>query len=159
MKIKLNGKSKTVLLKVHDNDEWCQWCDYAVVELTQEFVDVARKQLEILLKMKEENSSVYKIETFDYSCDFISSEEHDTRTSSEILDQLYDTGIDTAGVMGIDGYDDKAEGLVLLRTDCDTMEITDYGVRFTAYVKHTNQLIDTEKITFERMDALFPQQK
>ena len=107
--------------------------------------------------MKKENPSVYNIETFDYGCNYISSEEHGERTSSEILDQFEETGIDIAGHMGIDGFDEDADGLVLLRTDGDTMEVTDYGVRWTSYVKHTNQYIDTEAIPFTRIDALYPQ--
>ena len=158
MKIKLNEESKTILMKVHSADDYCSDCRFAVIELSPELVNKVFDFRNALLKLKVKYPSTYKIEEFDYSCNYIGEVEYqDEQTIGEILYEFEDTHIDDGGVLGIDGYDSKAEGLVMVRAECGGMEITDYGIRFITFVKHTNTLLETETISFDLINKLFPQ--
>lgn len=160
MEIKLNEKSKTILMKVHSADDVCSDCRFAVVELSPELVNKAFDFRNALIELKVKHSSVYKIEEFDYSCDYIGEVEYqDEQTIDEILYEFEDTHIGDGGTLGIDGYDREAKGLAIARTDGDCLEVTSYDIRFSTYVKHTNTLLETEAISFDHINRLFPQLK
>lgn len=148
MNLKLKENSSTVLLKVYDSDEDFTRCNYAVVKITKELLEIISK-----LRKGRDELGCYEVTKFDYSCKFLAQDEfEDEQISEELVEALEDFTKDNAGTWQIEDVDmDEVE---TLRTDADTVHVCEFGVKWNAYGKYSGIEFNTEKISWEQIDKM-----
>ena len=148
MNLKLKENSLTVLLKVYDNDEDFTRCDYAIVKITKDLLETISK-----LRKGRDEMKCYEVTAFDCSCHFLAQDEfEDEQITDELVDALEDFTKDSAGVWQVEDVD--MDAVEVLRTDADTVHISDFGIKFSSYGKYSGVKFDTEKISWERIDKM-----
>ena len=148
MNLKLKENSSTVLLKVYDNDDDFTRCDYAVVKITKELLEAISK-----LRKGREELGCYEVKNFEYSCNFLAQDEfEDEQISDELVEILEDFTKDNAGAWQIESVD--LSDVETLRTDADTIHISDFGIKWVAYGKYSGVEFSTEKISWEQIYAM-----
>lgn len=149
--IKAKEGSSTFLLKVYDTDDDCVRCNYAIVTITKNLMDVISK-----LRKGRDNMGCYEVTDFNYSCRFLNQDEwafqnDEKNIPEELVDELDEFTQDNKGVWQIEPVGELPE----IITDADTIHVSQFGVKFTAYMKHTEGVrFSTEKISFEKLDKL-----
>ena len=148
MDFKLKKNSSTVLLKVYDDDQDFVRCEYAVVKITKDLLDIISK-----LRKGRNELGCYQVNAFQYSCHFFAQDEFDDeQISDDILESAYNIAQDNAGVWQVEAVD--MDAIETLRTDADRVIVDDYGVKWEAYGKCSGVRFDTEKISWERIDKM-----
>jgi hypothetical protein len=146
MTIQKKKDSTTVLLKVYDNDTEFTRCNYAIVEITKDLLETVSK-----LRKGRDELKCYETTEFNYSCEFLAQDEfEDEHISDELIEALETLTEDNAGVWQIESFGD----VETLRTDADTIHVSDFGFKFEAYGKHSGVEFTTEKIPFDIIDSL-----
>ena len=147
--IEIKKNSSTFLLKVHDNDPDFVRCDYAVVEITKGL-------LELISKLRKSREELGNYQTVDWSCacHFFNQDEFDEgeMISDELLCRLEELTDDNAGTWSIAPVD--TDKIPELRTESNTVHVTDFGIHFTATGKYSGVEYSTEKISWENIDKL-----
>lgn len=138
--------SSTFLLKVYDNDDEFTRCNYAIVTITKDLLEIVSK-----LRKGREQLGCYEVTEFNYACEFLAQDEfEDEHISEELEEELEDFTQDNVGVWQI-----KPIGEVeTLRTDANRVIITDFGIKWEAYGKFSGVQFDTEKISWDLLDNL-----
>jgi len=148
MNLKLKENSSTFLLKVYDNDADFTRCNYAVVKITRNLLETISK-----LRKGREELDCYEVTKFEYSCNFLAQDEfEDRQISEELVEALEEFTEDNVGVWQIEDVD--MNEVETLRTDADTIHISDFGIRFVSFGKHSGVRFNTEKISWKRIDAM-----
>jgi hypothetical protein len=144
--IKSKEGSSTFLLKVYDTDEDFIRCNYAIVTITKDLMDVISK-----LRKGRDEMKCYEVTEFQYACEFLAQDEfEDEMISDELVDELEDFTQDNSGVWQIEPIED----VVTLRTDADTIHVSDYGIKWTTYGKFSGVRFSTERISWDLLDNL-----
>lgn len=149
MNLKRNENSSTFLMKVHDNDPYFVRCDYAIVEISKDL-------LELISKLRKSREETGNYQTVDWSCacHFLNQDEFDEgeMVTDEMLEELETLTEDNYGTWKIDPVD--MEALPQLRTVNDTVVVCSFGIHFTAVGKYSGVEYSTEKISWEEIDNL-----
>ena len=157
--IRRTDKSNTILVKVHDSDDVCCTTDYAIIV----FDDTLINKINLLKKhfdeLKEVNKILYQIQSFDYSCYYISNCDYDgvERSSDEIMEQLEETDIWTDGWCFIEPIEniEEVEGLEILSMDGETIKVREHSIAFDASIRHTTTSCWTTEILFSDLNKHF----
>jgi len=149
-KVKAQEGSTTFLLKVYDNDDYCVRCNYAIVTITKDLLETISK-----LRKGREAMGNYEVTDFNYSCSFLNQDEwacenDEKNIPEELVDELDEFTEDNAGVWQIEPLGDVEK----IRTEVDTIRVSEFGVKFSSYMKNTDIEFNTEKISFDLIDKL-----
>jgi hypothetical protein len=148
MELKIKENSSTVLLKVYDNDDDFTRCNYAVVKFTKTLLEEISK-----LRKGREAMGNYEVNNFNYSCNFLAQDEfEDEEISEELVEELEDFTKGNEGVWQIEDVD--LSDVPTLRTDADTIHVSEFGVKWVAYGKYSGVELSTEKISWEVIDQM-----
>lgn len=152
MELKIKENSSTVLFKVHSNDNDFTRCEYAFVTFTKELIERVNK-----LREARKSLGCYEVTDFYGSTNFLNQDEFayesdDENISEELSDALWDFTRDNKGTWNVEPVD--LEDVPMIRTEADTVHVSDYGVRFIAYMKHVGVELCTEKISWEEIDKM-----
>jgi len=143
--------SPVVLVKAgSDEDQFCT-TRFAVVTFTEELIERISK-----LRKARELAETYEISEFNYACDFVNEHDFATEREEETINEdeiveLERFTEDNAGAWAIEPLNEDLAGF---RTSGDMMYVSEYGVKFDAYLKHTNDRIYTERIPFDMIDSI-----
>ena len=148
MKIQLKENSPTVLLKVTDDDEDNIRCDYAIVTITKSLLETISK-----LRKGRDEMKCYEVVEFSGNCNFLAQDEfEDEQISDELVEELEDFTKDNAGVWQIETVD--INSIEMLRTQADTVHVSEFGIKFVSYGKFSDVRFDTVKISWKRIDKM-----
>jgi hypothetical protein len=125
-----------ILIRVYHDENVCisDWCYF---ELTPSLIDTIRLMQEELKKLKQLNSSVYKLALFNSSCSYIDTYEKINEEFEELQENHRDNYFFKI---------DKDIDCKLVRTEVDCLVIYLDSFRFQAYCKHSNILMYTEEM-------------
>lgn len=150
MKLALKDGSPVVLVGAGSDETEFSTTSYAVVTFTQEFIELISK-----LRKAREEADCYELTKFYYNCEWLN--EHDfgyergeETLSCEQMEALEEFTKDNAGIWQIEPTGD----VPVINDDCTQLHVSDYGIKFTAYIKHTNDRIWTERIPYDLIDKL-----
>jgi hypothetical protein len=146
MNLKLKDGSPIILIGAGSDETEFSTTRIAVVEITKELFERIEN-----LRMGREICGAYEVTKFDYSCNWLN--EHDFATergevslSEEQSEQLEDfLEGKNEGIWQIEPVGD----VPMVNDDCTQIHVSEYGIKFTSYVKHTNDRIWTDAIPFE----------
>lgn len=151
MNLKLKEGSPVVMIEAGSDETEFSTTRFAVVTFTQEFIELISK-----LRKEREEADYYELTKFYYGCEWLNehdfaSEREETSLSEEQSEQLEDF-LDgkNEGVWQIEPVGD----VPMINDDVTLLHISEFGIKFTAYVKYTNNRIWTEKIPYDLIDKL-----
>ena len=140
------------LLQVHTEGDF-QGAQYVIIHMTTQFLEEVKYLRKTIETIKEEISFVWCIDVFDLRAMFVTRScdcelEDGELLTSEQSDELYEITNDGKGVWEIE---DPGEEINKLRVEGSVLKVTDHGVSFNAYIKHTAMLNSTETVSYARM--------
>ena len=124
--------------------------DYAVTEIDKSFADTIRRRIEMVKKAKAESSELLRMEFSEWSPEFISYGDAEEMFGEEKVNEVNDPGSIIFKI--------KASGMVLLkklpkvRLDSCVMSVTDDGIRWSAFPKHSDIELSTGEITVKDLE-------
>jgi len=145
--------SEIFVMNVTDNEEQNATSRHAVIKFTPQLaVKIAGLRKE-LMRMKGLYEGIYEITSFGTNPIFVSecSYEDVEVTNDEIITWFDDSKLSEKGVMQIlipELIQEKIKGL---RIDTILLHVSEFGVKWSGYVKHTNIKVTTEKISYENL--------
>jgi hypothetical protein len=145
MNLKLKKGSPIVLVGAGSDETEFSTTSFAVVEFNKElFQKIAN------LRMGREICGAYEVTAFYYGCEWLNehdfaSERGEVVMNCEQMGMLEDFTKDSAGIWQIESIGDAP----FINDDCTQIHVSEFGVKFTAYIKHTNDKIWTERIPYE----------
>lgn len=147
MNLKLKEGSPVVLVGAGTDEPEFLITRFAVVTFTQELFDKI-----VRLRLGREISGAYEVTAFYYGCEWLSEDEccgfepTSIQLTEEQTEELEEFTSDNKGIWQIDPAVDTDSSL---RDDCTVLHVNDFGIRFTAYVKHSDLKIWTERIPYD----------
>lgn len=146
---KSEKKTETLLVKVISTDEDCTTSRFAIISLTP-------KLKETVLSLKKERDgiekrlgkfSIYQLTQFNGSCDYVDEQEcfDEEKNSEKIINELEE-------VLGGQSYTKikpTRKKIIFVRSDVDVLHVSQFGFKFSCYIKHTNTKLDTDTIEFD----------
>jgi hypothetical protein len=146
MNLKLKEGSPIILVEAGSDETEFSTTRFAVVEFTKELFERIEN-----LRMGREICGAYEVTKFDSSCDWLN--EHDYASErgevslsddqSEQLEEFMEGK--NEGIWQIEPIGD----VPMINDDCTQIHVSEFGIKFTAYCKHTNDKIWTERIPYE----------
>lgn len=150
--IQESKNSNKILAKVYSTDEDNATCSYAIIELSPAFITKVKAMKEQLEIAKAGLGSVYQLNVFDNSCDFINEQDFDdVSTDSEILDDFSEI-LDNKEYAKINIPEETK--LVLIRDDSTLLYVTENGFKFSCYIKHTSILLNVTTLPFDVLENI-----
>ncbi len=151
MKLDLKKGSPILLVGAGSSEQENSTTQFAVVTITKELFETIKN-----LRMGREICNAYEVTAFSNECDWINEhdfayERDEESLSEEQTEMLEEFTEDNAGIWQIEPIGD----FPILRDDVAQVHVSEFGVKFTAYIKHTNDKIWTERIPFELIYDLF----
>ena len=147
--------TNSVLLKVTDNDENCEFsAEHALVVFTPELKALILKARAELMRLKEElDSATYDVRIFNYHPKFLAYSEIENITDGEgdVLKTVYSTG--RAFIPSEFGAVVK-ENAETVRTNVELLHITEHSFFWSGYYKHTDIRYTTEGMSFEELEQM-----
>ena len=151
MKTKKVKTNKLIAIGVTDGDDYFdESSDVAIVEFSPNLKKLILDTHAQLLKIKEVNSSVYDIRTFDSSPEFLSSGEFDeTAGTKQRLELEKKESVSITPKMF-----DKLGSCSTARTEMDLLQVGTDSFFWTGYYKHTTVRFTTSAISIEALKAM-----
>lgn len=153
---KKNSKAVELLIKVHSTNEDCMTSRFAILSLTPTVIKCIlslKKELEgVQERLGKEN--IYQLTQFNYNCNFVSEEERtfsDEKENSEKFIEKLEEVLGEQSYVTICLTKKERENTVLIRQDVSILHVSDFGFKFSCYIKHTSTKLDTETISFETL--------
>ena len=145
MKLKKKNGSPVILVVAGSDETEFSTTSYAVVTFTKELIEKITR-----LRTGRDICGAYEVTKFDYSCDWLNehdfaSEREEIAMSSEQMEALEVFTEDRTGIWQVEPLGD----VPVINDDCTQIHVSEFGVKFTAYIKHTNDRIWTERIPYE----------
>lgn len=146
MNLKLKDGSPVVLVGAGSDETEFSTTRFAVVTFTKELFEKIQN-----LRMGREIAEAYEVTAFYYGCEWLNEHDYgfergEETLSCEQMEQLEEfMEGKNEGVWQIEPIGD----VPMCNDDCTQLHISEYGVKFTAYIKHTNDRIWTERIPYE----------
>jgi hypothetical protein len=151
--------TRTILTKVWTSEDDYSSVEFAFLNLSEELISLIKSASEEVRKLKEKfNDSVYCIEIWNYSPLFI---------TDDVVFEIFGDDFDDSFNEFI--YVDKPKeenlshfiyelcsekGLDTVSQDATRLAVTDDGFCFSSYLKHTNIILETKKISISELDKI-----
>jgi hypothetical protein len=142
-----------VVLKVwSSNPDYSAGCDYAVVEIGEEFSKLALRRINVVCEQKVVDPSLYETYYWDSSAQYFSpwvnraSHPSEVQESDfELVETLEDLEVDTQEVV-IAPADFRILESQIAVVECSQMIVREGSVAFNALLKHTDIYVTTAEI-------------
>ncbi len=151
MNLKLKEGSPVILIGAGADETEFSITRLAVITFNPEFIELISK-----LRKAREEADCYELTKFYYNCEWINehdyaSEREEVSLSEEQSEQVEEflEGKDE-GIWQIEPIGD----VPVINDDCTQLHISEYGIKFTAFCKHTNDRIWTERVPYDLIDTL-----
>jgi hypothetical protein len=129
-----------VLDTSYSNEYLDQGADYALIPMTPEYVADILKYVGIVARMYKKDNSIYNIEQWDYHARYCCFNDR----MEEIRDIRGNLLCDVSGGDPILlTADPEFAETAFCRVECQTIQISHLEVWWTAYIKHTNDRVET----------------
>jgi hypothetical protein len=150
-----------VLLKVwSSNPDYSAGCDYAVVDIGEEFSKLALRHINVLCEQTAVDPSVYETYYWDFSAQYFSPSANRASQSSEVQEsgfELEETHeelqVDTCEVATALGDFHVLESQIA-RVECAWMIVREEGIAFTAIPKRTSIYLTTAEISKQFLESI-----
>lgn len=140
--------SEKILVKVYSVEEDALTSRFAIIELSEELINkikTMKEQLDIV-KSNLEGKSIYQLNAFDFRCEFIEEENFDEEEiEDEVLETLFLSEVSRVNFP-------KSEEIPLIRDDVKLLHVSEFGFKFSAYIKNTSIRLDTATVNFAFLD-------
>jgi hypothetical protein len=152
-KIKTTDKGNCFLVRVTDNDKNNTTAQLAVVNIDDNFKVKLFKIREEFIRIKKENEDgrLYDVRFFSELPDYISECDYAgaVNNDDEIMEIFEEVEMGDEGVARIELP--EMENVATLITDCGLVQVYDDTFMFTTYIKHTNTILETNRIPFDML--------
>ena len=164
--IKENDLANKLLVKVYSTENEAMTSRFGIITLTDTLKETILSLSKELLDVKHRmtgKASVYTITAFNSACEYIDERDDfsgdlNQKMEGQTLDDLQkvlfhnsDNGIVNKDYARIE----IPENVIIdfLRDDVGMLHISQFGFKFSCYIKHTDIRLDTETISFDIFDA------
>jgi hypothetical protein len=151
--------TRIILVKVWTSEDEYSSVDYAFLELSDEFITLARAAAEEIKRLREKfNRSTYCIEIWNYLPIFITQD-----VAFEIFGDDFDDSFDEFIYIDKPYNEDlrkfvdklcEEKRLDTVSQDATRLVVTESEFRFSSYLKHTKIVLDTSSISINELDKV-----
>lgn len=150
-----------VVLKVwSSNPDYSAGCDYAVVDIGEEFSKLALRRINLLCEQKAVDPSVYETYYWDFSAQYFShwanraSQPSEVQESDfELAEMLEDLEVDTREVLTAPAEFRVLESQIAA-VECAQMIVREGSIAFNALLRHTDIYVTTAEITKRVLESV-----
>ena len=132
-------------------DEYVDSLLVSTVDITPEFAQFCLDYIQKVHDLKQDNIDVFEITLFNYAINYLNANE--SREIEETFEPvLYNDNVEYLSIEEIDTdtfikeHGDSVEGSIL--------HISEHGIRWTAYLKHTSFLVSTSTIPKDFLESI-----
>lgn len=149
-----------IVLKVwSSNPDYSAGCDYAVVEISEEFSKLALRRIEVLFEQKAVDPSLYETYYWDSSAQYFSPWVNRALQPSEVQESgfrlaetLEDLEVDTREVVTAPAEFRVLESQIAA-VECAQMIAREGSIAFNALLKHTDIYVTTAEIPKQILES------
>jgi hypothetical protein len=154
------GFVRIVLRTWSSNPEYSGGCDYAVVDISDEFAKLALWRINVLREQKALDSSISETYYWDCSAEYFSpwvnhpSQPSEVQESGfELEESLEDLEVDTREMVTAPA-DFRVSESQIGAVECAQMIVRDEGIAFNALLRHTDIYVTTAEIPKQVLESV-----
>ena len=151
---------RVVLRTWSSNPEFSGGCDYAVVEIGEEFAKLALRRIGLLCEQKALDSSISESYYWDSSAEYFSPWGNRANPPSELEESGFDLGdtlehleVDTREVVTAPA-DFQVPESQIATVECAKMIVSEGGIAFNALLRHTDIYVTTAEISRQLLESV-----
>ena len=150
-----------VVLKVWSSNPDCSaGCDYAIVEIGEEFSKLALRRINVLCEQKAVDPPVYETYCWDFSAQYFSPWTNRPTQPSEVQESdfdleetLEDLEVDTREVVTAPA-DFRVLDSQIVAVECAQMIVREGSIAFNALLRHTDIYVTTAEIPKQVLESV-----
>lgn len=151
---------RVVLRTWSSNPDYSAGCDYAVVEIGEEFSKLALRRINVLSEQKAVDPSVYETYYWDFSAQYFSpwancaSQPSEVQESGfELEETLEGLEVDTREVVTAPA-DFRVLDSQIAAVECTQMIVREGSIAFNALLRHTDIYVTTAEIPKQVLESV-----
>jgi len=151
---------RVVLRTWSSNPEYSGGCDYAVVEIDEEFAKLALRRISVLCEQKTLDSSLYQTYYWDSSAEYFSPWVNRATQPSEVQESCFelekaleDLAVDVREVVTAPTNLRVPESRIGA-VECAQMIVHEEGIAFNALLRHTDIYVTTAEISKQVFESV-----
>ena len=151
---------RVVLKTWSSNPDYCAGCDYAVVEIDEEFAKLALRRINVLCEQRAVDPSLNETYYWDSSAEYFSpwanrlSQRSEVQESGvELEETLEELEVDTREVVTAPA-DLQVPESQIGAVECAQMIVREEGIAFNALLRHTDIYVTTAEISKQVVESV-----
>ncbi len=151
---------RVVLKTWSSNPDYSAGCDYAVVEIGEEFAKLAVRRINVLREQKALESSISETYYWDSSAEYFSPWVNRASQQSELEESGFDLG-ETLEHLEVDARevvtapaDFRVLESQIAAVECAQMIVREEGIAFNALLRHTDIYVTTAEISQQVFESV-----
>ncbi len=151
---------RVVLKTWSSNPEYSAGCDYAVVDIGEEFAKLALRRISVLCEQRAVDPSLYETYYWDSSAEYFSpwgnpaSQPSEVQESGvELEEKLEHLEVDTREVVTAPADFQVPENQIAA-VECAQMIVREEGIAFNALLRHTDIYVTTAEISKQVLESV-----